>query len=138
MNWYRYLDLLAVMLLCSLAFATYRDGVDGEFDSWFDYISRFAVFIGFAFGLRKRNVWIVRITYCFAIFCLVVFTVGSLGFGLPLSLAQMVAMTCFIFPFSFAVFVPRDKLWPPRKVFSAVGTASDPSNPYSPPSVTGD
>jgi len=129
MTWHRYLDLLAVMLLCSLVFATYRDAVDGEYDSWFGYISRFAVCSCLAFGLRKRNVWTVRAVYAFAIFCLVVFIGGSLAFGLPLSLGEMAALTCFILPFSFAVFVPRDSL---RPVLTAVGTSPDSSNPYSP------
>ncbi|TWU37553.1 hypothetical protein Q31b_43410 [Novipirellula aureliae] len=130
----RYLDVLAAILLFLLLGTTYRDIADGQDDSLLVMASRFIVFPSLAYGLVRRNVWVVRLVYIFSIFTISVFFAGKLVLGFSMSTTQAARTIAYLMPFACTVFISRDKLLPKRRPFVAVGKSSNPENPYVPPS----
>jgi len=133
MSLQRYLYLLAAILIFLLVGTTYRDMADGQDNSLFVIASRFVVFPSLAYGLVRRNVWVVRLVYVFSIFTISVFVAGKLVLGFSMSTIQAARMVAYLIPFACTVFIPRNNLLPKRRPFVAVGKSSNPENPYAPP-----
>lgn len=117
--WRLYMDTLAIVSGILALVSTHRDLADHQDDSDLLIVGRFITYVLIAIGLRKRNVWVVRILY----------VLGILGLCPLLLLAaynlQWALGTIFFVPLLFGflamavlVFVPRAHLrpaTPPRK-----------------------
>jgi len=120
--------LVGTLTILLAVVATLRDLAVDKDQSVAVYVSRFLVMPAWGYGLLRRNVWVVRISWAIGI-AMLLWLVDRVVIGPPIAsdfLALALTHYCLL---AGTVFIPRRQLTPvPRRKKAP----DDPNNPYQP------